>query len=403
MSVRAERRDSLSLTSVRPIILTFAGHYLPGYKAGGPIRSIANMVDQLGDAFDFRIVAADRDLGDAAPFKGIVVDTWNTVGGGRVFYRSPGAAGWRALLHSLDPTSFDLIYLNSFFSPSAALRPLVYRRFGRLARKPVLLAPRGEFSPGALALKPAKKRLFIALSKAVGLHGNVLFQASSEYEAADIRRTLGDVPVHVASDLPSRSASVEDVSASADFDKPLRAVFLSRISPMKNLLGAIEVLARVRAPVTFDIYGVIEDGAYWARCQAAIAALPPHVQARYQRPLRPDEVIEVLARHDFFFLPTLGENYGHVIREALSAGLPVLISDRTPWRDLVAESAGADLPLEAPDAFVAWIEQFAALGPAERAAMRRAARTRGDDPAAAAAAVDANRTLLLRALGAAAA
>ena len=47
----------------RPIILSFAGHYLPGYKAGGPIRSIANMVDQLGDEFDFRIVAGDRDLG----------------------------------------------------------------------------------------------------------------------------------------------------------------------------------------------------------------------------------------------------------------------------------------------------------------------------------------------------
>jgi glycosyltransferase involved in cell wall biosynthesis len=387
----------------RPVILTFAGHYLPGYKAGGPIRSLVNMVDQLGDAFDFRIVAADRDLGDAAPFAGVAVDAWNRVGGARVFYRSPGAAGWRALLDNLDPTSFDIIYLNSFFSPSAALRPLAYRRFGRLAPKPVLLAPRGEFSPGALALKPAKKRLFIALSKAVGLHGNVLFQASSEYEAADIRRTLGDVPVYVASDLPGRSTSNVDQDDVAAPGQPLRAVFLSRISPKKNLLGAIEVLARVRAPVTFDIYGVIEDGAYWARCQAAIAALPPHVQARYQRPLRPDEVIEVLARHDFFFLPTLGENYGHVIREALSAGLPVLISDRTPWRGLVAESAGADLPLEAPDAFVAWVEQFAALAPAERAAMRRAARTRGDDPAAAAAAVDANRTLLLRALGAAAA
>lgn len=387
----------------RPVILTFAGHYLPGYKAGGPIRSLVNMVDQLGDAFDFRIVAADRDLGDAAPFKGVDVNAWNRVGEARVFYRSPGAAGWRALLDSLDPTSFDLIYLNSFFSPSAALRPLAYRRFGRLAPKPVLLAPRGEFSPGALALKPAKKRLFIALSKAVGLYGSVLFQASSEHEAADIRRTLGDVPVHVASDLPGRSTSNVDQDDVAAPGQPLRAVFLSRISPKKNLLRAIEVLARVRAPVTFDIYGVIEDGAYWARCQAAIAALPPHVQARYQRPLRPDEVIEVLARHDFFFLPTLGENYGHVIREALSAGLPVLISDRTPWRGLVAESAGADLPLEAPDAFVAWVEQFAALALAERAAMRRAARTRGDDPAAAAAAVDANRTLLLRALSAAAA
>ena len=389
----------------RPVILTFAGHYLPGYKAGGPIRSLVNMVDQLGDTFDFRIVAADRDLGDAAPFEGVAVDAWNTVGDARVFYRSPGAAGWRALLKSLDETSFDLIYLNSFFSMGAALRPLAYRRSGRLAPKPVLLAPRGEFSAGALALKPLKKRLFIALSKGIGLHRDVMFQASSEHEAADIRRVLGDVSIHVASDLPGRSGSgvAADASALVATDRPLRAVFLSRISPKKNLLGAIEILARVATPVTFDIYGVIEDQAYWARCEAAIAALPAHVQVRYRRPLRPDEVADVLAAYDLFFLPTLGENYGHVIREALSAGLPVLISDRTPWRGLAAQSAGADLPLEAPDAFVEWIEQFARLAPAERNAMCRAARARGDDPAMAAAAVEANRTMLLSALGAAAA
>lgn len=35
-------------------ILTLADYYLPGYKAGGPIRTLANMVDMLGDEFKFR-------------------------------------------------------------------------------------------------------------------------------------------------------------------------------------------------------------------------------------------------------------------------------------------------------------------------------------------------------------
>ena len=387
---------------MRPVVLISTACYLPGYKAGGPVRSIVNLVEQLGDEFDFRIVTADRDLNDCVPYEGLTANTWVQLAGASVFYRSPGAAGWRAAFDSLSNIHLDLVYLNSLFSPGATLRPLVQRRLGRLASVPVLLAPRGELSSGALGMKTAKKRGFLALAKVTRLYRNVTYQASSDHEAADIRRMLGNVSIYVASNLPGRSASVEDVSVSPNSGEPLHAVFLSRISPMKNLLGAIETLARVKIPVTFDIYGVIEDQAYWARCQAAIAALPPHVQARYQRPLRPDEVIEVLARHDFFFLPTLGENYGHVIREALSAGLPALISDRTPWRGLAAESAGADLPLETPDAFVAWIEQFAALAPSERAAMRRAARVRGDDPAAASAAIEANRTMLLSALGGAA-
>ena len=36
-----------------------------------------------------------------------------------------------------------------------------------------------------------------------------------------------------------------------------------------------------------------------------------------------------------FLLPTGGENFGHAIFEALSCGVPALISDRTPWRDLL--------------------------------------------------------------------
>lgn len=388
------------MSVTRPVILIFAGRYLPGYKDGGPIRSLVNMVDQLGDVFDFRIVAADRDLGDSSAYDGIDVNTWSAVGKAKVFYRSPEQESWRTLLRTLNRLRFDLIYLNGLFSSSGSVLPLAYLRMGKLAPCPVLLAPRGDLSLGALALKPLKKRLFTACSKMIGLHRGVSFQASSEHEAADIRRVLGDVSIYVASDLPGRSGSgvAADVSALVASDRPPHAVFLSRISPMKNLLGAIEILARVATPVTFDIYGVIEDQAYWARCQAAIATLPAHVQVRYRRALRPDEVIEVLARYDFFFLPTLGENYGHVIREALSAGLPVLISDRTPWRGLAAQSAGADLPLETPDAFAAWIDAFARKGAADRAVMRRAARSRGDDPAAAVSAVEANRAMLLAAM-----
>lgn len=380
------------------VILTFSSHYLPGYKGGGPIRSIANMVEQLGDEFQFRVVASDRDLGDSAPYSGVPVDVWVTVGKAKVFYRSPGRAGWSALLRSVDRLSFDLIYLNSFFSASSSLRPLTYRHLGRLASRPVLLAPRGEFSPGALSLKPAKKRVFLACANMIGLHQGVTFQASSDHEAADVRRVLGGVPIHVASNLPA-----QPIPAARNIDPqptggPLRAAFLSRISPKKNLLGALQILKSVSVPVTFEIYGVIEDREYWARCQAIIAALPSHIQARYQRPLHPDEVVAVLSGHDFFFMPTLGENYGHAIREALSAGLPVLISDQTPWRGLADKSAGADLPLDAPDAFVAWIEEFAQLAPKQRFDMSRAARNRGDDPAAVAAALEANRAMLLSAI-----
>lgn len=422
--ILASSQSCAVLPAPRPIILTFAGSYLPGFKAGGPIRSLANMVDGLSDELDFRIVAADRDLGDATAYPGVRVNHWNTVGRAQVFYRSPGAAGWRALVENLRDSDYDLIYLNSFFSTDASLRPLFYRQLGKLKKKPVLLAPRGEFSQGALALKSAKKSLFIRLARSLSCYRNVSFQASSEHEAADIRCALGSASsamagIHVASDLRSSEGSSNSdagagiyiasnltspgsgpVPAPTESDTSrLKAVFLSRISPMKNLDAAISVLSKVECPLHFDIYGPVEDYRYWNRCLTSIAQLPEHVKVEYKDKIQPANVPAVLSSYDFFFLPTRGENYGHVIREALSAGLPVLISDQTPWRNLSSKSAGADLPLADLDAFAAWIEDFSRLSPAVRQMMRVAARQLGDDPEKAAHDLESNRAMFHVALG----
>lgn len=68
------------MTMPKPIILTFVGYYLPGYKAGGPICTLAKTVDSLGDEFQFKIVTTDRDSGDEKPYPGIRIDGWNSVG-----------------------------------------------------------------------------------------------------------------------------------------------------------------------------------------------------------------------------------------------------------------------------------------------------------------------------------
>ena len=51
--------------ATRPVVLVAIDWYLPAYRAGGPIRSIANLVAALGDEIDFRIVCGNRDLGES--------------------------------------------------------------------------------------------------------------------------------------------------------------------------------------------------------------------------------------------------------------------------------------------------------------------------------------------------
>lgn len=387
-------------------ILVFVDYFLPGYRAGGPIRTIANMIAHLGNTFSFRILTRDRDLGDGGAYPSVQVDQWNTAGNAEVFYASSATARPLGVARLLRQTPHDLVYLNSFFSWRSAGLPLLLHRLGLVPHKPIVLAPRGEFSPGALALKSAKKRLYIRLTAGLGLYRSVCWQASSDHEADDIRRALGRMAgkVMVAPNLlpplaPSGSAehgggvvSVPPPSAS------LRLVFLSRISPKKNLVFLLQVLAQVEVPVSLVIYGPPEDMGYWQQCETLMAGLPSHVSTCHAGILSPEQVPAALAQHDLFVFPTLGENFGHVIFEALNAGVPVLLSDQTPWQT-TPDGEVLTLPLADAVAWRAAIQAYAELPEAQRLQRRQAAGRMAKDMMNSADRLEANRQLFQEALG----
>jgi glycosyltransferase involved in cell wall biosynthesis len=95
--------------------------------------------------------------------------------------------------------------------------------------------------------------------------------------------------------------------------------------------------------------------------------------------------------------PTHGENYGHVILEALLAGTPVLLSDQTPWRNLEEAGAGWDIPLGDTDSYRRVIEQCAEMDTASYEQWRTRVREYGLTKLEDAESVQANRELLLKA------
>jgi len=346
-----------------PRILIVASAYLPGFKAGGPIRSLANLVAHLGGEFDFRILTSDRDLGDAVPYADIQPDVWTEWGNNHVMYLSPDKQrlrSWRGLLTALD---YDVIYLNAFFS-TFTIYTLLLRRLRQVPARPVILAPRGEFSPGALQLKWLKKRAFLLTAGFFGLYRNLLWQASSNFEAQEIRdltaqfRLDSEPAIIIAPNPPPKLLGNAHNPALRNKKSGIaQFVFLSRIARKKNLHYALNLLCKVPWQVRFDIYGPIEDTGYWQECEQIIGTLPASVQVSYHGPVPADQVPATFASYHAFLFPTHGENFGHVILEALSAGCPVITSDQTPWRDLAARQAGWDLPLEQPDAFLQVIQQ----------------------------------------------
>ena len=362
--------------SNKPKILTFVPFYLPGYKSGGSLRTIVNMVDHLSEDLEFWIVTRDRDLGEISPYADIQPKKWQRVGGAMVYYLPPNNCTVKGMANLIVNTPYDILYLNSFFEPDFAIKPLLARRFGWLPNKPIIVAPRGEFSSAALKLKYLKKCVYIQLAKLLKLYANVTWQASSNYEAWDIVRVMDESlsDIHVALDLPRLACSGAPVDVSSNskaVSADVRIVFLSRISPMKNLDYALRVLCNVKSSVVFDIYGPAEDEDYWKICKELMGQLPTNVSANYFGNTHPDQVTSIFSRYDLFFFPTRGENYGHVIAEALSVGTPVLLSDQTPWRELHAERLGWDIPLSENEIFASIIDELSNMTPVDKTMWRK--------------------------------
>ncbi len=346
-------------------ILILAGRYLPGYKDGGPVRTLINLTDLLGDEYDFRLVVLDRDHGDAQPYHGIKVNQWNQVGKARVWYYRPGEMKC-SLIRKL-AREVDLIYLCGFYD-GYGYKTLILNRMGRLFGRPVVVASMGTFSKGALSQKSLKKKVFIGLCKGLGLFNDITWSVTSEYELEDVKREISIAArCMIAEDPPRSSVLMRPKRRSG----PLKIIFLSRICVQKNLLYCAEVLHEVLSDIKFDIYGPQEDQEYWNLCESALKKLPKNVKWEYCGEVDTNRVPEIFAGYDIFFFPTLGENYGHVIFESLASGCIPIISDQTPWNDLATNLAGYVIPLNKKEDFINAIEKCAKMDAGEMETMFR--------------------------------
>jgi glycosyltransferase involved in cell wall biosynthesis len=336
---------------VKPRILICADWYLPGAKGGGSVSAISNLIAALGDDFQFYVITRDHDNTEDHPYASVCSDRWVTVGKAEVLYTSD--LSFQQLRRRVLEIGPEIIYLNSFFSRFTS-KMLLLRRAGLLPPAPVVLAPRGEFSPGALALKPFRKWLYRKLAFSLGLYRDLAWQASSLLEKQHIRSLahpsgdIGDSCICVAPDFPSANLTTQS-SPHARLAKArgtVRLIFLSRIARKKNVHFALEMLGGIRGEVDLAIYGPVEDSDYWEQCREFISRLPKNVRVDYRGPVPPGQVLHAFTQFHFQILPTLGENFGYAILESLAAGCPVVTSDQTPWRNLPAQGLGWDLPLE---------------------------------------------------------
>lgn len=312
------------------------------------MRTIVNMVERLYPKFDFHIITRDHDGPlDKEPYKTVKIDEWHNIENAQVFYLPQDKIKTSKIRELISQVNPDVIYTNSYFA-TLAIYMLILRKLKRIRKCKVIVAPCGELSDGALSLKAGKKKMFMGVSAITNLYDNIIWKSSNELEKAEIEKVKGKGgKIFIAADLSPKTI-FPDYEQQRKPEKragEAKMVFLSRFSEKKNFRWLLENLKDIEGNLIIDIYGPLEDEKYWLECVELIKNLPENIKIEAKGTIPHEKVSETLLKYHFFILPTLGENFGHVFLEALAAGCPLIISDKTPWLGLENKNIGWDLPI----------------------------------------------------------
>jgi glycosyltransferase involved in cell wall biosynthesis len=341
-------------------VMIFVDWFYPGFKAGGPIQSCINLIEVFKEELEFYVVTGDRDLHDSAPYAGITPNVWTDYQSkAKVYYTSNQKntlTSIRQLIYQVQP---DVIYINGMFSWHFSILPFI-----AVHNKPVktIIAPRGMLQHGALQFKKLKKSIFLYIFRSLGFYKKIFFHATDEQELKDIHQHIPEnAGVIQASNFPKMNTYEWKMTSKEA--GTLRLVFLSRISPKKNLIFILKCLSNVSDAhkISLTIAGEVEDEQYWIECCQLFKQLPKHISVHYHGPVNNYLLFDFYSDYHVFILPSFGENYGHAIAEALLFGKPVIISDHTPWKNLCDKKIGYDISLKDPDEYVHAIESFCGM------------------------------------------
>jgi len=197
-----------------------------------------------------------------------------------------------------------------------------------------------------------------------------LLHATADAEADQLRQLGLQSPIAV---VPN-GVPTPDIQKQASSDGSTRqALFLSRIHPKKGLLKLVDAWAEVRpADWRLVIAGPDEDG-HRLIVEKRVEQHGIGDVVSFPGSIPDDEKWEWYRDSDLFVLPSYSENFGVVVAEALTSGIPAITTKGTPWQDLHAHDCGWWIDLSV-DALAATLDEATSLPSDQRRAMGQRGR-----------------------------
>lgn len=306
--------------------------------AGGPSRTVPQLANALSklDSTQVRLITQSRPGASIMATSGSSIEIKVGVGFSNFALRA-GLPGRRMLQRSLSVKRPDLLHSNGIWHPLNHWASSAARYYSI----PLVVQPRGMLEPWSLAWRSKKKRIGLSLYQRKDLHSCNMLIATAEQEADSLRKFGLQQPIAV---IPNGIDIPSGIGYFSKRNRPLlerpRALFMGRIHPKKGLENLLRAWAIVDDKNwLLDIAGP-DEGGYKEEIVALVKQLGIIHQVNFVGEVTDDIKWNLYREVELFILPSFSENFGVVVAEALSQGLPVISTTGTPWQDLKSFQCG---------------------------------------------------------------
>ncbi len=204
----------------------------------------------------------------------------------------------------------------------------------------IIISPHGMIDPFSLKQKSLKKKIALLLYQKFIFEKSDLIIVNSNIEKKNFLKITKNIQKITI--IPHGIKLKKNSKIILNNKNNLKFVFFSRIHPSKNLTNLIEIWKNNNFfdDYILDIYGEIVDEDYFDSVNNKIKNSK---NINYKGKINQKNLNQKLSRYDIFLHPSMSENFGLVILEAMSNGLFSVVNKKLDWKILDNNNLGCSL------------------------------------------------------------
>ena len=292
------------------------------------VATTAQSAEPWSPTEDFRHrIAVDPDLQHAQV---TLLPAWGRRGLWSRYAYTPQATAWLKTRLSARDDRPEVVHIHGVFSHLTAVAAQQARRYGM----PYVLRPAGSFVPACFAMGRSRlKRLCLHLFLLRDLREAAAVHATSQVEADGLRQLVPEAKVVIIPHGVEMSNGDQPALAEAfrrrfpqTADKQV-VLYLARLHHIKRAEWLVAAAARL-LPDFPRLFLVLagSDAGHLSTVRQAITEWQLGDRCLLPGFLRGEQKEEALAAARVFALPSLSENFGVAVVEAMAHGVPVVVT-----------------------------------------------------------------------------